>query len=164
MDAFPGYSYFDSTKKVLCVIQVIEDAEGTTENRHTVMGHKETEDIDIAKDDSTVTPSTLVVTLTTAPVIGNVETAVEGSAVTATLTTAPVCTPDVVSYTLSGNTIAEVAVADKNVPKEATVTYAVDATKLTAYNTANGTSYTSSDVELPENSKLTWTVADVTTG
>lgn len=25
MDAFPGYTYFDKTKKVLCVIQVIED-------------------------------------------------------------------------------------------------------------------------------------------
>jgi hypothetical protein len=26
MDAFPGYTYFDKTKKVLCVIQVVEDS------------------------------------------------------------------------------------------------------------------------------------------
>ena len=128
------------------------------------MGHERTEDIDIARDDSTVIPSTLTVTLTTAPVVGDVETAVEGTTVTASLTTAPVLTPDVASYTLSGNTIAEVAQSDKNVVKTATVTYTVDTTKLTAYNATNGTSYTSDDVQLPENSSVEWKVLDVTTG
>ena len=38
MDAFPGYTYFDKTKKVLCVIQVIEDVgEGAEAERHSVM-------------------------------------------------------------------------------------------------------------------------------
>ena len=37
MDAFPGYTYFDKSKKVLCVIQVIEDAEGTTDVMKSVM-------------------------------------------------------------------------------------------------------------------------------
>lgn len=42
MDAFPGYTYFDQTKKVLCVIQVIEDAEGAETELKTVMGHSST--------------------------------------------------------------------------------------------------------------------------
>ena len=37
MDAFPGYTYFDKKKKVLCVIQVIEDAAGTEEVMKSVM-------------------------------------------------------------------------------------------------------------------------------
>lgn len=46
MDAFPGYTYFNKTKKVLCVIQVIEEqptSETETEDDNngwaTVMGH-----------------------------------------------------------------------------------------------------------------------------
>ena len=39
MDAFPGYTYFDRTKKVLCVIQTIEDATAGTTARHSVMKH-----------------------------------------------------------------------------------------------------------------------------
>ncbi len=50
MDAFPGYTYFDKTKKVLCVIQVVEDAEGSTTNWHTVMPHSADEVIDINGD------------------------------------------------------------------------------------------------------------------
>ena len=37
MDAFPGYTYFDKSKKVLCVIQVIEDATGADEVMKSVM-------------------------------------------------------------------------------------------------------------------------------
>ena len=40
MDAFPGYTYFDRTKKVLCVIQVVEDAIAGTETRNSVMKHQ----------------------------------------------------------------------------------------------------------------------------
>lgn len=38
MDAMPGYTYFDKTKKVLCVIQIIQ--EDTVDKKwKTVMGH-----------------------------------------------------------------------------------------------------------------------------
>lgn len=40
MDAFPGYTTFDRTKQVLCVMQVIEDASASTETMKTVMPHK----------------------------------------------------------------------------------------------------------------------------
>lgn len=39
MDAFPGYTYFDQTKKVLCVIQVLEDNEAAKVKWDTVMAH-----------------------------------------------------------------------------------------------------------------------------
>lgn len=39
MDAFPGYTYFDQTKKVLCVIQIVEDADAAVTNWETVMPH-----------------------------------------------------------------------------------------------------------------------------
>lgn len=39
MDAFPGYTIFDRTKKVLCVIQTVEDATAGTSARHSVMKH-----------------------------------------------------------------------------------------------------------------------------
>ena len=37
MDAFPGYTYFDKTKEVLCVIQVVEDSEAAASEGHSVM-------------------------------------------------------------------------------------------------------------------------------
>lgn len=37
MDAFPGYTTFDKTKKVLCVMQIVEDAEATIEEAKSVM-------------------------------------------------------------------------------------------------------------------------------
>ena len=48
MDAFPGYTYFDSTKQVLCVIQVVEDATAAEETYTSVMGHDDTEDLEDA--------------------------------------------------------------------------------------------------------------------
>lgn len=53
MDAFPGYTYFNKAKKVLCVIQIIEDAESSTSTAETVMGHADSEAIDESADDST---------------------------------------------------------------------------------------------------------------
>ena len=44
MDAMPGYTYFDNTKKVLCVIQVVEESNKTNGGWSTVMGGKETGD------------------------------------------------------------------------------------------------------------------------
>lgn len=43
MDAFPGYTLFDNSKKVLCVIQVVEDAKAGNATNKTVMGHAESE-------------------------------------------------------------------------------------------------------------------------
>jgi len=37
MDAFPGYTYFDKTKQVLCVIQVVEDSMAASAEGHSVM-------------------------------------------------------------------------------------------------------------------------------
>ena len=37
MDAFPGYTYFDKSKQVLCVIQVVEDSLSATTKGHSVM-------------------------------------------------------------------------------------------------------------------------------
>ena len=54
MDAFPGYTMFDRTKKVLCVIQIVEDATAGTETRKSVMGHPTGFDIEESEDDSNV--------------------------------------------------------------------------------------------------------------
>ena len=47
MDAFPGYTVFDPTKKVLCVIQIVEDATASSNTIDTVMEHGDTEDYSI---------------------------------------------------------------------------------------------------------------------
>lgn len=39
MDAFPGYTTFDKTKKVLCCIQVVNDTDTSSEDIESVMGH-----------------------------------------------------------------------------------------------------------------------------
>lgn len=54
MDAFPGYTYFDKKKKVLCVIQVVEDVTGSTAKWDTVMPHSDTNDPVDADGDGTV--------------------------------------------------------------------------------------------------------------
>ena len=53
MDAMPGYTYFNKEKKVLCVIQVVEDEESSSGVVwNTVMGHDSEEKIDEATEDS----------------------------------------------------------------------------------------------------------------
>lgn len=47
MDAFPGYTTFDPTKKVLCVIQIVEDSTGSSSSIDTVMEHADDEDYSI---------------------------------------------------------------------------------------------------------------------
>ena len=37
MDAFPGYTYFDKSKQVLCVIQIVEDSQAAATTQHSVM-------------------------------------------------------------------------------------------------------------------------------
>ena len=39
MDAFPGYTIFDGTKKVLCVIQIVNEDVATKSDIHSVMRH-----------------------------------------------------------------------------------------------------------------------------
>ena len=41
MDAMPGYTVFDTTKQVLCVMQIVDDAAAKTSAAKTVMGHTE---------------------------------------------------------------------------------------------------------------------------
>ena len=54
MDAFPGYTYFDKKKKVLCVIQVIEDGSAATSEIMSVMDNAtELKDMYDDADDST---------------------------------------------------------------------------------------------------------------
>ena len=52
MDAFPGYTYFDRTKKVLCAIQVVDDATEVTETTKTVFPHPTGFNIDESINDS----------------------------------------------------------------------------------------------------------------
>lgn len=56
MDAFPGYTYFNPTRKVLCAIQVIEDAMAGSKNVQTVFPHKDDEIFETSKEDSYVEP------------------------------------------------------------------------------------------------------------
>ncbi len=52
MDAFPGYTYFDRTKKVLCAIQVVDDATEVTETAKTIFPHPTGFNIDESIKDS----------------------------------------------------------------------------------------------------------------
>ena len=53
MDAFPGYTYFDKSKQVLCVIQVVEDSMAATSEGHSVMLKNDAlEHEDVVIDDS----------------------------------------------------------------------------------------------------------------
>ncbi len=53
MDAFPGYTMFDRTKKVLCVIQIVEDTDATVKDEHSVMAHNAGFTIEESSNDST---------------------------------------------------------------------------------------------------------------
>ena len=53
MDAFPGYTMFDKKKKVLMVMQIVEDAVAGNEVRNSVMGHPTGFDIPESAADST---------------------------------------------------------------------------------------------------------------
>lgn len=50
MDAMPGYTYFDKKKKVLCVIQTVEDSKSAEVKWDSVMAHEVSEVIDIDAD------------------------------------------------------------------------------------------------------------------
>lgn len=48
MDAFPGYTIFNPTKKVLCAMQIINDGKSAGEDFQPVFPHKDDEVIDLA--------------------------------------------------------------------------------------------------------------------
>ena len=54
MDAFPGYTMFNKNKKVMCAIQVLEDAIVTTTSDESVMKHKAGFEISETNNDSGV--------------------------------------------------------------------------------------------------------------
>ena len=39
MDAFPGFTYFDKTKKVSCVLQILDDVDESEKREKPVMPH-----------------------------------------------------------------------------------------------------------------------------
>lgn len=53
MDAFPGYTYFDKTRKVLCVIQILDDGTSSTSDTDSVMKHVDTTTDDSLLDEHT---------------------------------------------------------------------------------------------------------------
>lgn len=60
MDAFPGYTMFDPTKKVLCVMQVVEEDRDLTKVGGSVMPHTDDAGIEEKKEDSTKVNETAV--------------------------------------------------------------------------------------------------------
>lgn len=54
MDCFPGYTYFNPTRKVLCAMQVVEDAMAGAKNVSTVFPHEDDEKISESEQDSVV--------------------------------------------------------------------------------------------------------------
>lgn len=52
MDAMPGYTYFDKTRKVLCAIQIVDDAVNGAGEIKSIFPHKAGFDIDESKVDS----------------------------------------------------------------------------------------------------------------
>lgn len=54
MDAFPGYTYFNPTRKVLCAMQVVEDAMAGAKNISPVFPHDDEEKISESEQDSVV--------------------------------------------------------------------------------------------------------------
>lgn len=54
MDCFPGYTYFNPTRKVLCAMQVVEDAIAGAKNVSPVFPHSDDETISESEQDSVV--------------------------------------------------------------------------------------------------------------
>ena len=52
MDCFPGYTYFDKTKKVLCTMQIVDDATVKEDAKKSIFPHKTGFQIDESTNDS----------------------------------------------------------------------------------------------------------------
>jgi len=52
MDAFPGYTYFDNTKKVLCVIQIVDERNEEDKDIKSIMKHTAEIGIEANRNDS----------------------------------------------------------------------------------------------------------------
>lgn len=82
MDAFPGYTYFNRTKKVLCVIQIVDETKDPKPAMQSVMTHSNTEgQISPDKEDKDSLSSR------TTPIFGTDIIFVDGSDGTTKLTT-----------------------------------------------------------------------------
>lgn len=57
MDALPGYTYFDKTKQVLCVIQIVEDNDSSNTEWTSVMKHDDLEKIVDVDNDADSVPN-----------------------------------------------------------------------------------------------------------
>ena len=54
MDAFPGYTYFDKTNKVLCAIQIADESASVTAEKGSVFSHTSGENINTLNDTGSV--------------------------------------------------------------------------------------------------------------
>lgn len=131
MDAMPGYTYFDKTKKVLCVIQVVEDASGSDSKLDSVMKHNADEVLEESNNDSSSEGTILLATM---PTIDNISDATEGETINVVLATEPVGNPDMLSYTLNPTTVTAPASGDTET-FTVKVTYALDESKRPAGDT-----------------------------
>lgn len=97
MDAFPGYTYFNRTKKVLCVIQIVDETKAPKPDMQSVMTHSSTESqITPDKDDKDQDS----LSSRTTPIFGTDIIFVDGADSTTELTTTD-CTWDEGTRTLT---------------------------------------------------------------
>lgn len=141
MDALPGYTYFDKSREVLCVIQVIEDQTNADKVIQPVMPHNE----DLEHDQDEIDDSNYIGFGGSVPTKGNVKvmfsksdytTTVEGTVkAEAKIVGGTGASSETVTYTSGSTTIAEVA-ADGTVTGKA-----VGKTTITARATVEGKEY-----------------------
>ena len=147
MDAMPGYTYFDKTKKVLCVIQVVEDATSSDTELKSVMEHKEDELVEESNSDSSTTGT---ITLTTVPSIANIVDADAGGEIQIEdKLIKPVGNPDMLTYEFSPKTITAPTTGETK-SYTVTVTYGIDEHKRPEGDTKV--------YSVPEDTVITFTV------
>ena len=128
MDALPGYTYFDKSREVMCVIQVIEDQTNADKIIQPVMPH--TDDLEHGSDeiddstyigfrtDGNPTKGNAVVTIS-----GNSDTVAVGSDITLTAKGRPAFSDGTtINWTSSDTTVATVSDGTVTGVKKGTVT------------------------------------------
>lgn len=146
MDAMPGYTYFDKTKKVLCVIQVVEDATGSDTKLDSVMKHNSDEVIEESNSDSSSEGTVLLATM---PAIDNIVDATAETEIDVVLSTEPVGNPNMLTYTIAPETVTAPIAGDTET-YTVTVTYALDESKRAEGDTKV--------YSVPDPTELTFTV------